>query len=347
MLTSPLLKRAWYRPIRATPSASSVTASRLFPSSWFPRPQVGHHSLFSFRTQPLFAAFAFAISFHTVIFSSTRPYILFPHTATLSSVHLSQSPVTRLPVAALAFSQSFGTRLSSHTVAFAGVRLFHSLSHTALASFAAFRTRSLLVAIAFRSLLVRGCLWQLLSHGRFCRRSPLSQSFAHGRLRQHSPFRSPLAYGSIRPTRLLLAAFTLLAHGRFCASRGSFRLSAVFPAFTSAVFSQSAALRQLSSLHIASCCQLTPFRNLLKQGSLWQPLPGRYSHTPLLRVFHSSFAISLQTVSFPPHMVPSAFAFSQPSLAFAFAVHTRPPFGSLRFRRSYHTWLFVAASTFS
>ena len=136
---------------------------------------VEHHSLSqSFRTQPLLLAFAFAVSFHTVAFGSACPYILFPHKAPSSSAHLSQSSGTQLPVAALAFSQPFGTRLSPHAVAFANVHLFQSFAHGARPF------RSLSHTVAFnnnrisQSSRTRLLVAAFVAHGCFCRRSPLS-----------------------------------------------------------------------------------------------------------------------------------------------------------------------------
>ena len=115
----------------------------------------------SFHTRPLLAVFAFAY-FHT------RPL--------LAAFAFSQSSSTRLLVTALALSQSSGTRLSSHMITFAGVHLFHSLSHTV-----AFGNNRISQSSGTRLLVA------FVVHSCFCRRSPLTQSFVHSRFRQHSP----------------------------------------------------------------------------------------------------------------------------------------------------------------
>ena len=194
MLADPPFGGGVVLPITATPSASSVTASSLFP-------------------RPLLSTIRFSQSFRTAAFGSVRFCSFFPYRHFLQRSPLYTIPAhgrfeqrspsgTRLPVAALAFSQSFGTRLSLHTVAFAGFRFFHSLSHTALASFAAF-AHSISHTVAFgnnrisQSSGTRLLVAAFVAHGRFRWRSPPPQPFAHGHLWRQSPLRSLLAHGRL------------------------------------------------------------------------------------------------------------------------------------------------------
>ena len=119
---------------------------------------------------------------------------------------------TRLPVAALAYSQSFGTRLSLYTVDFAGFRFFHSLSHTALASFAAFRTQPFAHG-RFRQQSHFAVFWHTAACNSFCRTRSLLPAFASSAVfRTRSSSATP-AFSQSSSTRLLVEVF--IAHGRF------------------------------------------------------------------------------------------------------------------------------------
>ena len=151
---TPPLKRGVVLPITATPPASSVTASSLVPRPLLSTVRFSQ----SFRTAAS-AAFAFAVSFHTVTFCSARPYIPFPHTAALSSARLPAHgcPSQLSPFRSL-LAHDF-RRIRSPLPAFASFTVFRTRrSPLSQPSHTAFRTRSLSATIAFRSLLAHGCL---------------------------------------------------------------------------------------------------------------------------------------------------------------------------------------------
>ena len=129
---------------------------------------------------------------------------------------------------------------------------------------------------------------------------------AHGRLWRHTPLQSLHTWS-------LLAAFALPAHGRFRASRSSFCLPAVISGIR---------FRLLPVLghHLAA---LLAQGNLLPDFAFSQPSRTRslvavialplFAYGRCWGAFHSLFAISSRTISFPSRVVPRTFAFSQTS----------------------------------
>ena len=284
---------------RYNPSSTSVTASRLF--FLFARPLSSIiRSPQSPRTRSLLAAYAFAVSLHTVAFGSFRCYIAFPHTAAFGTVHLFffRSLLTH-PFADF-----------SHTIACGSFRLFGSLAYpfagfSQTTAYGSFRLFAVLHTVAFGSTCLFAIFLHKVAFGSVCSavlpcshswQLPLCAALPHTiTLRQHSLFvtilhtaaqtalalHSPLTHGRSRERLLFailaytvaLAALTICSlpeHGCFCSTRSSTFLQSsciqsLVAAFASAAFSQTASWH-CSQSHTRFLLAAFVFRSLLVHG---------------------------------------------------------------------------------
>ena len=219
-----------------------------------------------------------------------------------------------------------------HTVAFAGFRFFHSLSHTALASFAAFRTQPFTHG-RFRQQSHFAVFWHTAACSSFCRTRSLLPAFASSAVFHTRSPSATFAFSQSSSTRLLVAVF--VAHGRFW----QHTLFAVPPhtvAFDSVHSSRTRLLLRFPLQLLPFC---SPFQHLLSPSSHSRsPFGSSPCTRPPVASLHPLAAFSNRV----PHGSDRSVASRTRPLLAAFHL----PF-TISSHTSYHTWLLVAASTSS